>query len=108
VFAHYCLVESLLHLCVCACACHCREGADAVDVCSCLCAAAHRYIRLFRCAPATAEKELMLRMAELCKQHPNRHRKPGQKADAGAGSSSSAAAAGSSKGAAKKSGKKKK
>jgi hypothetical protein len=57
-----------------------------------------------------AEKELMLQMADLCKKHPNRHRKPGQKADAGAGSSSAAAAAaaGSSKAAAKKSGKKKK
>jgi hypothetical protein len=55
-----------------------------------------------------AEKELMLQMAHLCKGHPNRHRKPGQKADAGAGSSSAAAAAGSSKAPAKKSGKKKK
>jgi hypothetical protein len=49
----------------------------------------------------------MLQMAHFCKGHPNRHRKPGQKADAGAGSSS-AAAAGSSKAATKKSGKKKK
>ncbi|WIA31198.1 hypothetical protein OEZ86_001198 [Tetradesmus obliquus] len=55
------------------------------------------------------KKELMLRMADLCKRHHSRSMKPGQKAQAGAGSSSSAAAAaGSSKGAAKKSGKKKK
>lgn len=54
-----------------------------------------------------AGRVLMLKLAEFCSKHPNRHKKPGQKADAGAGSSSSSAAS-SSKQSGKKGGKKKK
>lgn len=49
----------------------------------------------------------MLKLGEFVAKHPNRHRKPGSKADAGASSSSGAAGAGSKQNS-KKSGKKKK